>query len=285
MIRFGPSGGGIEFEEAGLSSIMQVPDFIKAKGLNAFEYSFGHGYQMKTESAAAAGKLFKDLDIKLSLHAPYYINFANPDEIMYEKSVGYITTGLRFMKAFDYCDHFVFHSGSCGALKREDALKLITQRFHETFDKLEESGVLADYKICPETMGKPMQIGTPEEVIELCTINPHLVPTFDFGHINALGQGCLKTKEDYLKILELSIEKLGFERTKDCHIHFSKIEYGAKGEIRHLDFDDSIYGPDYEPMLETVYDLKLEPRIISESRDMQPRDALIMKKYYEKISK
>lgn len=285
MVRFGPSGGGTEFVEAGLSSIMQVPDFVKAKGLNAFEYSFGHGYQMKTELAERVGKLFKEKNIMLSLHAPYYINFANPAEEMYQKSVGYIKTGLRFMRAFGYCDHFVFHSGSCGSLKREEAIKLITQRFHETFDAFEEDNTLDGLFICPETMGKPMQIGTHEEVIDLCTINPHLVPTFDFGHINALTQGSLKSKEDYLRILELCIEKLGFERTKNCHIHFSKIEYGAKGEIRHLDFDDTVYGPDFEPMLEAIHDLKLEPRIISESRDQQPRDALIMKKYFESLNK
>lgn len=284
MIRFGPSGGGAEFETEGFSSVLEMPDWIKKRGLNAFEYSFGHGYQMRTDTANKAGELFKKNDIKVSLHAPYYINFANPDEVMYQKSVGYLTTGIRFMKAFD-SDHFVFHVGSCGALKREDAIKLITERFHETFDKFEEENILGDLYLCPETMGKPMQIGTYEEIIELCKINSHLVPTFDFGHINALTQGSLKNKEDYKRIFEHCITNLGFERTSNCHIHFSKIEYGAKGEIRHLDFDDKIYGPDFEPMLDAVVELKLEPRIISESKALQPRDALTMKNYYEKIKR
>ena len=77
---------------------------------------------------------------------------------------------------------------------------------------------------------------------------------------------------------------LGFERTNNCHIHFSKIQYGDKGEIRHLNFDDTIYGPDFEPMIDALIDLKLDnPRVICESRGMQPKDALTMKKYYEKM--
>ena len=67
------------------------------------------------------------------------------------------------------------------------------------------------------------------------------MPTFDFGHINCITKGGLTCKENYLEIFKYCIEKLGFERTKNCHIHFSKIEYGEKGEIRHLNYDDMIY--------------------------------------------
>lgn len=285
MIRFGPASAGDEFIEEGFSSLLQMPKWVKERGLNAFEYSFGHGYQMKSDLAEEAGKLFKEYDIKVSIHAPYYINFAKPDPVMYEKSVGYIKTGIKFLRAFEYADHLVFHSGSCGKMDRGEAIQLVTNRFLETFEILENEGALDGLYICPEAMGKPLQIGTYKEVIDLCMTNSHLVPTFDFGHINALTHGSLKGKEDYRKIFDYCIEKLGFERTSNCHIHFSKVEYGEKGEIRHLTFEDNTFGPDYEPMLETILDLGLEPRIICESRGTQPRDALVMKKYYEKIKR
>ena len=45
---------------------------------------------------------------------------------------------------------------------------------------------------------------------------------------------------------------LGEEKTKNTHIHFSKIMYGAKGEIKHLTFADDVYGPEFEPLAEII---------------------------------
>ena len=279
MVLFGPSGCGDEFYEQGHKSIIEVPKWIKDYGLDAYEYSFGHGYQMSTEKAKEAGKLFNELGIKLSIHAPFYINFANPSDEMYKKTQGYIYTGVKFLRAFG-ADKMVFHPASCGSLKREDALKLTRDRFIETFSKMEEEKLLDGLYLCPETMGKTMQIGTWGEVIDLCTTNSHLVPTFDFGHINSLEQGSLKTKDDYKRILDYCIEKLGFDRTNNCHIHFSKIEYGPKGEIRHLNYDDMIYGPEFDELAKLLVDYKLSPRVICESMSKMPHDALLMKKIY-----
>lgn len=281
MVLFGPSGCGNEFYEQGHKSILEVPEWIKKYGLDAYEYSFGHGYQMSTELATKAGEKFKEYNIKLSLHAPFYINFANPDDVMYQKTQGYIYTGIKFLKAFG-ADRLVFHPASCGKLKRDEALSLTQLRFKETFDKMESEGILNGLLLCPETMGKTMQIGTYKEVIDLCKTNSHLVPTFDFGHINALEQGSLKTKDDYKKIFDYCIDKLGFERTSNCHIHFSKIQYGAKGEIKHLNYDDEIYGPEFDPLADVLVEYKLTPRVICESMDKMPHDSLIMKKIYLK---
>ena len=128
-----------------------------------------------------------------------------------------------------------------------------------------------------------MQIGTYKEVIDLCCVNSHLVPTFDFGHINSIEQGGLKTKDDFKRIIDYCIEKLGFDRTNQSHIHFSKIEYGAKGELRHLNYDDQIYGPNFEPLAELLIDYKLSPRVICESMSQMPHDALIMKNIYKNL--
>lgn len=279
MVLFGSSGCGDEFYNEGHKGILEVPKWIKDRGLDAYEYSFGHGYQMSTEMASNAGKLFNDYNIKLSLHAPFFINFANPNEDMYQKTKGYIYTGIKFLRAFG-ADRLIFHPASCGKITRSEALKLTNERFRETFDTLEEEKLTEGILLCPETMGKTMQIGTYQEVIELCTLNKCLVPTFDFGHINSIEQGALKTKEDFKKIIDYSIEKLGFDKTNNCHIHFSKIQYGQKGEIKHLNYDDIIYGPEFDGLAEVLIDYKLSPRVICESMNMMPHDALIMKKIY-----
>lgn len=282
MVKFGSSGCGDEFYNEGFKGILEVPKWIKDKGLDAFEYSFGHGYQMSTDLAKQAGVLFHEHNIELSLHAPFYINFANPSEEMYEKTKGYIYTGIKFLRAFD-ADRLVFHPASCGKMTREEALKLTHNRFIETFGKMEEEQLLEGLLLCPETMGKTMQIGTYKEIVDLCTLNKHLVPTFDFGHINALEQGSLKTKDDFKRIIDYSLEKIGFEKTNNSHIHFSKIQYGAKGEIKHLNYDDTVFGPNFEGLAEVLVEYKLSPRVICESMSMMPHDALIMKKIYRKI--
>lgn len=282
MVLFGPSGCGDEFAAEGHKGILEVPQWIKEKGLDAYEYSFGHGYQMSTDKAREAGEKFTEYDIKLSLHAPFYINFANPDEEMYAKTQGYINTGIKFLNAFG-ADRLVFHPASCGKLTREEALALTTSRFADFFGELEEDGALDGLLMCPETMGKPAQIGTYKEIVQLCKLNKHLVPTFDFGHINSLEGGSLKTKDDFKRILDYSLENIGYEKTSNAHIHFSKIQYGAKGEIRHLNYDDNEFGPNFDGLAEVLVEYNLSPRVICESMSTMPKDALIMKKIYHKI--
>jgi deoxyribonuclease-4 len=92
------------------------------------------------------------------------------------------------------------------------------------------------------------------------------VPCIDFGHINAREQGSLKTKADYLTRLQYLIDELGYERMKHFHIHFSKIMYSVKGEIKHLTFEDEVYGPEFAPLAEALKELKFQGILISIAR-------------------
>jgi len=280
MVKFGPSGNSESFYNEGKKSTFDAPKWVKERGLDLFEYSFGKGFIMSSETAKQIGEKFKEYDIELSIHAPYFINFANPDPEMYEKTKGYIRTGIKFLNLMG-AKRLIFHPGSCGKVPREEAYGLLKERMKEFVQELDKEGLLEGIYLCPETMGKLMQIGTVEELIELCALNEHLLPTFDFGHINSRTGGSLKTKDDFKKIFEYSISKIGFERTKNCHIHFSKIEYGNKGEIRHLNFDDNVYGPNFEPLAECLIEMGLTPHIICESAGWQAEDSQFMKKIYE----
>ena len=64
------------------------------------------------------------------------------------------------------------------------------------------------------------------------------------------------------------------------HVHFSKIQYGAKGEIRHLTFSDDTYGPDFRPLMELFREKGMSPVVICESDGTQAEDAAEMKRYY-----
>ena len=95
--------------------------------------------------------------------------------------------------------------------------------------------------------------------------------------------GSLKTYDDYKKIIDKSIQVIGLERTKIAHIHFSKIEYGDKGEIKHLTLDDQVYGPEFEPLAKVLKDYDLNCVVICESREYMGRDAIRLKSIYEKV--
>jgi deoxyribonuclease-4 len=130
-------------------------------------------------------------------------------------------------------------------------------------------------------MGKNNQMGTLEEVLEVCRVSERLIPTIDFGHLNARGQGYIKTADDYEQILDKIENALGSEVLKKFHSHFSMIEYTAGGEKKHLSFDrNNGFGPPYEPLMELIAKKNLAPTFICESDGTQADDALKMKQAY-----
>ncbi len=278
MIKFGPSGNSQAFVEAGNSKSEQSALWVKNMGLNCFEYSFGRGVNLTTERAVSIGDAFKECGVEISVHAPYYINFANPDDDMAEKSYMYVLQSAEKVKLMQG-KRVVFHPASQGKMKREQAVDLTERRMKILCEKIYESGY-NDLIFCPETMGKIGQIGTIEEITRFCAIDKVFVPAIDFGHVNARECGSLKTEEDYYSRLSYMIDNLGYEKMKHFHMHFSKIEYSAKGEVRHLTFEDLRYGPNFEPLASVLKKLALEPYIICESAGTQDIDALKMQKIY-----
>ena len=130
-------------------------------------------------------------------------------------------------------------------------------------------------------MGKHGQIGTVEEIAQMCALDERIMPTLDFGHINSFTGGTLKTKDDFIEVFK-TLEKYIGERYKNVHIHFSKIMYGAKGELKHLTFEeDQTYGPDFEPLAEALAELGVNATIICESRGTQTDDAITMKQIFQ----
>ena len=281
MIKFGPSGNSDGFRAAGLSTTEEAAVWVKNKGLNWFEYSFGRGVNLSDATALKIGEAFKKAGVKISVHAPYYINLANTDEEMAEKSFSYIIESAKKVRLMGG-DRVIFHPASQGKTTREKAVELTLQRFSRLTEKIYREG-LEDIIFCPETMGKLGQIGTIEEVTAFCKTDKAYVPCVDFGHVNAREWGSLKTEDDYLLRLNYMIAELGIEKMKHFHVHFSKIEYSAKGEVKHLTFADTRYGPEFAPLAAALKKLALEPVIVCESAGTQDEDALKMQEIYGNI--
>ena len=276
--KFGPAGTGDDFKAKGFKSSLQVPDYLVNMGLDHFEYQCGRGVNIGLDKAAELGKIARDKGITISLHAPYYISMSSVEKEKRLNSVNYILSSARAVKAMGG-DRIIVHTGSCGKISREEALALAIDTMKLSQKALDDEG-LSDIHICPETMGKVNQLGTLYEVLELCKIDERIIPCIDFGHLNARDLGILKEKNDFDKILLEIQNQLGDYRFKNFHSHFSKIEYTTGGEKRHLTFDDVVYGPDYEPVMELVAKYNLSPTFVCESAGTQAEDAKKMKDYY-----
>ncbi len=278
MIKFGPSGNSESFRLEGYVHTEDAAKWVKDKGLDLFEYSFGRGVNMGVEKARSIGNAFFKEGVELSVHAPYFINLATPEEEKAKNSYSYIIESAKACREMGG-KRIIFHPAAQGKATREEAVSKTLERLNILANIICDNN-LDDMLFCPETMGKLGQIGTVEEVTEFCKVAPFFIPTIDFGHINAREQGSLKTPKDYEDRLSYMVGELGLEKMQNFHTHFSKIMYSGKGEVKHLTFSDTEYGPEFEPLAVALKNLKLEPHIICESAGTQAEDALSMKNIY-----
>lgn len=282
-IKFGTAGLSDSYRKRKHKNMLAMPEYIAEFGLNAFEYQSGRGVRLAEETAEILREAGKENGITYSIHAPYYISMSSMEEEKRLNSLRYIRESAAAVRALGG-NRVIFHSGSAGKQSREEALhkaKDTLQRMLEMLDEEEYNDII----LCPETMGKMGQLGTLEEVLALCALDKRVTPCIDFGHLNARTLGSIQTKADYADILNAMEVALGDERASEFHVHFSKIEYSAGGEKRHLTFEDTVFGPDYEPFLELCYERGLTPTIICESDGTQAEDARTMMQYYEQLAK
>jgi len=277
--RFGPAGNSGSFYEQGYKSSLDAPAYLKKFGLNALEYQCGRGVNIGLEKAAVLGERCKAADIQLSVHAPYYISLASLEESKRVNSIDYILQSARAVNAMGGT-RIVVHPGGLSRQPRELATAIAFDTLRQAIKKLDEEN-LSHIRLCIETMGKVNQLGNLDEVIELCSLDERFIVCVDFGHMNARSRGGLKTTADYEAIFTKIADKLGADRLKEFHAHFSKIEYTDAGEKRHLTFDDSVYGPDFEPVMDMCVKYDCSPVIICESDGTQAEDAKTMYDYYK----
>lgn len=276
ITRFGPAGNSQSFIADGFKSSVDAPRWIYEKGLNAYEYQCGRGVLVGEETAGKIGLEAKKYGIALSIHAPYFMNLANPEAERTRKTIDYVIQSAQAARAMG-ADRIVVHAGSLLKRTRKEALSIACDTLKKVMSALDE-GSFGDIAICPELMGCKNQLGNLDEIIALCKVDERLIPCIDFGHYNAREGGILKDKSDFEFIFDRLENELGVSRISSFHAHFSKIEYSLKsGEVRHLTFEDKTYGPEFLPLAEIIAERGYTPRIICESAGTQAEDALFMK--------
>ena len=137
MTRVGPSGNSASFYEEGHKRTKEAGEWLKARGLTAYEYSFGRGVNIGAASAEEIGVAMSACGVEISSHAPYYTNFANPDDEMIQKSFGYIRRTIEAERAFGG-KRSVFHPASCGKMDRAEAVALAKRNISALMEHLSD---------------------------------------------------------------------------------------------------------------------------------------------------
>ena len=276
-IKFGPAGNAQSFAEAGFKATVDAPHWLHEMGLNAYEYQCGRGVNIGEETARKIAAQAALHDIAMSLHAPYYINLSNRDEERVQKNIGYVLASCQAATWLG-ADRIVVHTGGVGKQSRTKAFENTKENVRDILNAVEQAGYTTT--ICLETMGKQSVIGSAEEIFELVALDDRLLPCIDFGHLNARTCGKCSTEEEFAQVLDLMENTIGTERARVFHSHFSHIEYGPKGEVRHLTFADEQYGPDFSPLAKLIAQRGWTPRFICESAGTQAEDAKQMMDMY-----
>jgi len=271
-IWLGPAGVPITSKDKStLGGIERVSEL----GLNVFEVEFVRGVKMNTDMAKRVGELAKKLNIRLSIHAPYYINLCSFDKEKLNASKKRIMDSIERAHTM-HADVVVFHPAYYGKLSEEEAYQKVKEACKEMTDNMKQDGI-DDVKLGLETTGKVSQFGTLDEIIRVCKEVKECSLVVDFAHLYARAAGRINFSKIFDKVSTLKLKHL--------HTHFSCIEYSTVGmtgkgnERYHLTLDTK--KPDFEPLVKEILKRKIDITLISESPILE-KDALIMKKMFEK---
>jgi deoxyribonuclease IV len=246
-------------------------------GLGCTELEFTYGVRMNEPEAEQVANLARKLKIKLSSHAPYYINLnahehdvliSSQDRILQTAHISYLCGA----------QNIAFHA----AFYMKDNPSEVYERVKKLL-----SGLTAEIKrqnktvwLRPELMGKVSQFGGLEEILTLCSEVEGLAPCIDFAHLHA-RTGKYNSYYEFKGVLNLVEKKLGRLALDNLHIHLSGINYNSRsGEIMHLNLRDSDLK--YEELLQALKEQDVKGVVICESPNLE-EDALHLQETYHKV--
>jgi deoxyribonuclease-4 len=254
---------------AGLEALSEL-------GLDAMELEFVRGVWMSEDVARAVGSRARTLGIYLTAHAPYWLNLNSPDDAVVRASIERI---VRSAEVADIAGarHLAFHAAFYSGATAARTYVAVRRRLERLVARLSSRGI--SISLSPEVMGRPSQFGSFEEIVDLCSDVEGLTPCIDFSHQHA-RTGRYNTYREYCDLLDMLRARLGGRAIARMHIHVSGIDYGPKGEIKHL----SLRGSDlnYRALLRALKGRRAGGILISESPNPE-RDAAVLRRAYYRI--
>ena len=243
-------------------------------GLGCMELEFVRGVKMGEKTARAVYDIAQQFGIRLSVHAPYYINLNAEGETL-EASKERILNSARIGNICG-AKSVVIHAGFIQKQSREVVYEKIKKAMIDIREKLKSESV--DITLRIETMGRSSQFGSLDEALAITEVDG-VLPCIDFSHLHAVS-GKNNSHDEFASILARVEEKLGRQGLDNMHIHASGIEYSDKGEKNHLMFADSDFK--YKELAQAFVEFGIGGMVICESPNLE-EDALLLKGEYDRI--
>ena len=275
MLHFGTAG--IPASTKGTGDTVAGLRRVEELGLSGMEIEFVRKIYLKENTAPSVAYVGKKLDLKLSCHAPYYLNLNAADELKLHKSNG-ILHHAAHMAALAGAGSIVFHAGYYLKGEPETVYGNIKYQIEMVLEKLHEEDVHITLR--PEIAGKNSQFGTLTELLRLSKELPGVAPAIDFAHLYAVTGGRYNSYVEFSEVLSRIGEALGVEAIQDLHLHVSGIEFGKSGERRHLNLADTDYR--YDELLQALADFKAGGLLICESPNIE-EDAMLLQKTWQEL--
>jgi len=273
-LRFGTAG--IPVEAKGTSTREGIRA-LKTLGLEALELEFVQGVHLGEAEAEKIAQEAKTLDIALTVHAPYYLNLNSRDRKIVDASRKRILASARVGKAAG-AQSVAFHAAFYQGEEQEPVYQKVKGHLKDLRATLDEEG--NGIRLSPELTGKETQFGDLEELLNLSEEIPGVTSCVDFAHYHARKAGGQNSYEEFLAILGTIESQLGREAFESLHIHVAGIEYGPKGERKHLNLGESDFK--YKELLKALKDKNAGGIVICESPNLE-EDALLLKRSYARL--
>lgn len=273
-IRFGTVGSPKGTPKSGTPAAIA---YIQQLGLDAFEIAWVQSVRVSDETCATIKAIATEHDVRLSVHAPYYINLNSQDAELMRKSDERLLAAAR--KGFlSGATDIIFHPGSYHKQPPEQVYERAKQKLIEINGILEEEGVQVTLR--PETMGKGAMFGSLDEVVQLTKELDFVAPCIDVAHLHArTGDGSFNTYDEFAAMFKLIQKELGKRKgLYRLHFHISGIEYGPKGEKKHLVLAEADL--EWEAFMQAVVDYGVRGVIVAESPNLEGDAQTVRDKYH-----
>ena len=261
----------------GTAGYKRAFEILEELGLDGMELEFVHGVRMTEANQNLVRDIVKEKNMVITAHGPYYINLNSKEDEKIEASVKRILDTARMgqsLGAFSVTYHAAFYMGKSS--------KEVSERVHKSMEEictvLDEEKL--DIWVRPETTGKPTQWGNLEEIVELSKNFKQVLPCVDFSHLHARTNGLYNTYDEFCAIFDTIGTELGDFAPHNFHAHIAGIEYGEKGEKKHLLLEES--DMNYKDLLKAFKKFDVKGVVVCESPIME-KDAVILKEFYNSL--
>lgn len=235
-------------------------------------YSLTSGLAKDYDELNRLGDLARELDIELALHTPYYMDLAGGGDLTW-RSVDSIKWGALMAHQMG-AGIVVTHAGLYGELTARQTMNRVVKNLTQLVAWLRKKKIKA--KLGIETSGRQEVFGDLKEVLKVCEKVKGVVPVLNFSHIHSRGNGSLRKKEDFQKVIDSTKPFV----KKHFHTHFSGVEHEGGNELRYTPIKRGDLK--FEPLAECILDSNLDITVISSSPLLE-HDAMYMKVILERV--